>query len=142
MVSPLSSSRFVAGLVVVLVVGGGAFRFGYSTGKNSVAAAQAEAADAAAERARASAEAAVERNREFQAAEVGARSREVSRRARLEHDIARRPADAGCGLDAAAVQLFNDAVRDANDEPAAPGPVPGAMPTDSSTDGREPERPP
>ncbi len=142
MVIGFSSTRLLAGMVAVLLVGGGGYRWGHQVAADHWAAARAEAADAVARGERAAAEARSEGNRRFQAADALARRGAVDRRAALERDIARRPPQPDCGLDAVALQLFNDAVGAGNGEPLAAGSVPGDVPADTSIDGREPDKPP
>jgi hypothetical protein len=61
----------------------------------------------------------------------------VRRRDALEHDIARHPAAADCGLDTESLSLFRRSVDAIN---AASGPtagsLPGTVPTDANPDRR------
>ncbi len=133
------SIRHMAIVVVVLLLaalGWRAYGHIYESGLRDCRLAQQAVADAAAERARKDAQAELRRARAAAEAQAAARVDQLRRRHALDHDIARRPAPAGCGLDGAAVELLNDAVRagNAGAGPLAAGGVPGGVPAGAGAD--------
>jgi len=125
----------VALLVVVGVLGWRFYNHAYQAGLRDCAAAQAAVADAAAADARAAAQAQSRRAAAEARAVALARVDQLRRRNALERDIARRPAPADCGLDAAAVELLNGAIRAGNDgAAAAPSGLPGGVPASAGAD--------
>lgn len=133
------SIRHVAMAVVVVLLaalGWRAYQHVYESGMRDCRLGQQAVADAAAERARKDAQAELRRARAAAEAQAAARVDQLRRRHALDHDIARRPAPAGCGLDGAAVELLNDAVRagNAGAAPLTAGGVPGGVPAGAGAD--------
>lgn len=137
-----AGSRMLAYVVVVLLVGGGAYRWGYTAASNAARALDADAAERASEDARHAARARLAADTAFARKAVSAQQAGVSRRVALEADIARRPASPDCGLDADSLRLLNDGIQAANRVGAAAHGLPGALPADTSADQREPGQPP
>lgn len=137
-----AASRLLAFLVVVLLVGGGGFRWGHQVAANACRADQADAAERDLEAARHLARARSQADGVYVSKASAARGAGVTRRVALEADIARRPAPADCSLDAGSLGLFNAAIQDANSRSASPGGLHGTLPTAFDVEGREPGRPP
>lgn len=100
--------------------------------EHSKAAEQADAAD------RKDAQGQSRRDGAAAKAQAHARVAQLTRRHELEADIARRPADAACGLDSTALELLNRAITSGNQE-SAPSPcsVSGSVSSGTGGDGWE-----